>query len=69
MQIPKTINLVFHQRNQLNNQNTNRSINVIRNNFVSQSGSSVSNCDEVSNILDYEINISSVLKTKHKHTT
>ena len=54
----------------INSTNTNRSIDVTRNNFVSQSRFSVLNCDEGSNnILDDEINIFNVLKKKHNNTT
>ena len=54
----------------INNENANRSIDVTRNNFVSQSCFSVLNCDEVSNnVLDDEINISNVLKTQDSNTT
>ena len=54
----------------INNKNTNRAIDVTRNNFVSPSRFSVFNCDEVSNnVLDDEISISSALKTRHRDTT
>ena len=54
----------------INNTYTNRSIDVTRNNFVFQSRSSVLNYDEVSsNVLDDEINIFNVLKTKHNNKT
>ena len=52
------------------NNNTNRAIDVTRNNFVSPSRFSVLNCDEVSSsVLGDEINISNVLKTRHNDTT
>ena len=54
----------------INNNNTNCSINVTRNNLLSQNRFSVLNCDEVSNnVLDDEINISNVLKTQDSNTT
>ena len=50
----------------INNKNTNCSIDITRNNFLSQNRFSVFNCDEVNNnVLDDEINIFNVLKTKH----
>ena len=54
----------------INNKNTNRAIDVTRNNFVSPGRFSVLNCNEVSNnVLDDKINISNVLKTRHNDTT
>ena len=54
----------------VNNKKTNRAIDVTRNNFVSPSRFGVLNFDEVSNnVLDDEINISNVLKTRHNDTT
>ena len=52
------------------NNNTNRAIDVTRNNFVSPSRFSVLNCDEVTNnVLGNGINISNVLKTRHNDAT
>ena len=54
----------------INNKNTNRAIDVTRNNFVCQSHFSVLNCGEVSNnVLDDETNIFNVLKRRHNDTT
>ena len=54
----------------INNKNTNRAIDVTRNNFVCQGHFSVLNCGEVSNnVLDDETNIFNVLKRRHNDTT
>ena len=54
----------------INNNNTNRAIDVTGNNCASPSRFCDLNCDEGSNnVLDDEINISNVLKTRHNGTT
>ena len=55
---------------EINNKNTIRSIDVTINNFVSPSRFSVLTCDEASNnVLNDEINISNVLKTRRNDKT
>ena len=59
---------MLHQKKSIkvNNTNTNCSVDVTRNNFVFQSSSGVFNCNEVSNnVLDDEVDIFNVHKTKH----
>ena len=67
---PLKINFFSPKKSIKINNNTNRAIDVTRNNFVSPSRFSVLNCDEVtSSVLGDEINISNVLKTRHNDTT
>ena len=64
---------MFHQSKKsikMNITNTNRSTDVTRHSFASQSRFSVLNYDKVSdNVLDHEINIFNVRKTKHNNRT
>ena len=69
-EFPLKINFFSPKKSIKINNNTNRAIDVTRNNFVSPSRFSVLNCDEVSSsVLGDEINISNVLKTRHNDTT
>ena len=69
-EFPLKINFFSPKKSIKINNNTNRAIDVTRNNFVSPSRFSVLNCDEVTNnVLGNGINIPNVLKTRHNDAT